>query len=613
MKMPNFKPTPKTLFIATLLAGSLSLTGCVTLPGSQSSQVDTKPQPLQPTYAAKRYSAAGSRTPTYDLRIPAPSETLQDYQQVYEVTPEKTLREQLSAADPNNLWHDFRGEFQLADQYLGLYDDKISFYQERPTHILKVSERAAPYLHFVRTQVQQRNMPMEIALLPAIESGFQATARSNKAAVGLWQFISSTGRHYGLKRTELKEERQDLVKSTHAALNFLQELAQRYQGDYLKALAAYNCGAGNVAKAERKYFKAHPEADEEVPLTYWEIRPYLPKETQNYVPKLLAFSHLVEFAELYDINLYPIVNESVLSVIKVEEALSLNQIGDKLNISESKMRRLNPGFIRHITPKGTNFIVLPKDKKDDFLTMYQNNPRQFHVQWHTHIVQKGDYLGKIAQRYGTTVRVLKRLNNKNSSHLRIGEKLIVSTEADFQYAKTESAPIINHNGRYTVKSGDSLWSIARRHNMSTTQLASLNRLSKQKPLQIGQTLTVSHTPSSQNSTSATAPSQAQQKLKYTVRAGDSLYKIALRHGVSQSQLKKWNRLQGSMIKPGQTLIVYQGEGISKHKYYKIQSGDNLWKIARAHNVSLASLSQYNAIGKRATLQPGQLIKIPFVR
>lgn len=522
------------------------------------------------------------------------------------------------------IWDAMRNRFHLAEKNMGKYDKYIEFYQKRQKHFEASAQRSELYLYYIKSQVEARNMPMEIALLPLVESGFKANARSHKAAVGLWQFIPSTGKMYGLQQNWWFDGRRDVIKSTKAALDFLEHLYQKNNQDWLLALASYNAGYGAVLRAQKKYRKKHPNTPEATHLSFWQLQPYLPRETSHYAPKLLAAAHLIQYSKSYQLSLHPVANEPSFEVVKLNKQISLPAVASALKMDSRLLQQLNPGYLRQATPpKDDHFLLLPDEQLSTFQKQYQKDASRFTVAWQRHKIRPGDVLGKIAQKYGTSVRSIKRLNRLSSNRIRIGQTLLIpiadtsgqsiqlAEAADTPKAQKTSGRSHDSFSTYRVKNGDSLWKIARANNVSIQDLKRWNKLSGNATLRPRQILKIA-AGINKVALSSNQVNYGQIKKTYQVKSGDNLSLIAMRNGVSVSQIRKWNQLAAkSLIRPGKKLIIWQGPETSKHREYRVKNGDNLWVIAKQHKVSTQKLAKYNSLSLKSLLKPGQVIKIPY--
>ena len=539
-----------------------------------------------------------------------------------DVTPDKFSVELKTDVFHPIIWDEMRNQFDLADEHYGKYEHYLSFYNDRKTHLKRVSERAEPYLHYILMEVEKRKMPYEMALLPIVESGFRPVARSSQKAVGLWQFIPGTADIYDLDRNWWYDGRKDVIKSTHAALDYLQKLYKLNNNDWLLALASYNAGLGNVYKAQRKYRKKHkaqPGIKDYQP-NFWEIQEFLPKETQAYVPKLLAVSHIVEYADRFDVELKPIANQPYFTQITLDKQVSLGQVAKLSKTSRDVLAALNPGYHQPATPpNGPYHLLLPADKAADFSVHLENNQEIFNIQWQKHKIRSGDSLGVIAQKYQTSSKAIKKLNGMKNSKIRAGKTLLIPIPADKaglvnqKIAKAEEsintqAKSVKTQNSYTlpqskkhihvVKSGDSFWKLAKYYNVSAKQLANWNNISVKKPLKQGQKLAI-------------YSNQYGEKIQHTLKAGESLWVLAKRYRVSTKEIAGWNQISAKkVLQPGMKLTIWTKAKSKKAINYVVKDGDNLWNIAKANQLSARQLALYNKLSLKSLLKAGQVIQIP---
>lgn len=469
-----------------------------------------------------------------------------------------------------DLWDRIRDGMQMEAADHPRIEAEIAAYLRNKDYMARVADRAEPYLHYIVEELEKRGMPTELALLPVVESAFRPFAYSSGRAAGIWQFIPSTGRHYGLKQTWWYDGRRDVIASTQAALDYLQRL-HGYFSDWELALAAYNSGEGTVMRAVRA------NKNRGQPTDYWSLN--LPRETQAYVPRLLAVRALVADPERYELTLRSIPNEPYLTVVEVGSQIDLALAAELAELPVDDLYRLNPGFNRWATdPEGPHLLVVPIATAERFELALNDLPPQRRVQWERHKIVPGDTLITIANRYHTTVEVLKQVNELNSHHIRAGRHMIVpvaaksaehyALSANQRLLRTQQRQRGNHKQVHIVQSGDTLWDLARRYGATTQQLASWNGISPRDTIRPGQNLVIwSQKPNASQSANkavltqtpagfAKPPAQLQQ-VRYTVRSGDSLYAIASRFGVSVNDLLRWNGLsKQGYLQPGQQLILH---------------------------------------------------------
>ena len=456
----------------------------------------------------------------------------------------------------NDVWLRIPPLYQLSNIDNKRIKTQEDWFLKHKKNIEDISELAAPFLFFITEEIQKRNMPGEIALLPIIESSFKTNAYSHMKASGLWQFVPATGRYFGLKQNWWYDGRRDVYHSTLAALTYLQQLNKYYKGDWLLALAAYNAGAGNIDKAIKKNRKKGK------PVDYWSLA--LPKETFKYIPKLLAVSRIIQNHQELGISLSPIENKPRLMLVDTQSQIELSVVSKMADISLNEMRSYNPAFKQWATdPDGPHHLLIPIDKVEHFekqLALLDDKDR---VQWYRHKIRSGESLSVIARKYKISVSVLKTANRLKNSRIRAGKYLMVPL-ADkglvaYQPVVTTSQKISKNSQTYKVRKGDSFWKIARRFNMSHKQLASLNGLSSGDTLSIGQKLLISKNKPAKKALETSSRDSVELKnseISYKVKSGDSLYTISKHFKVTINDLKRWNHVNlKKYLKPGQELKV----------------------------------------------------------
>ncbi|WP_372866594.1 transglycosylase SLT domain-containing protein, partial [Pseudomonas sp.] len=263
------------------------------------------------------------------------------------------LTDSIVPVEPEDIWQRVRDGYQMQDD-IGVnprIEQQRLWFVSNPSYIEKSGERSSPYIHYIVERLAERNMPMELALLPMIESSYNPLAYSSANAVGLWQFIPSTGRHFNLRQTSWYDGRRDVMASTTAAMNYLSRLHEMFNGDWLLALAAYNAGEGRVSRAIERNQKLG------LPTDYWNLP--LPKETQNYVPKLLALSQVVMSPQAYGVYLEPIPNEPYFEQVELKQHMNLSRVAAMADLDEDELYQLNPAFKKRITLDGPQQLLVP--------------------------------------------------------------------------------------------------------------------------------------------------------------------------------------------------------------------------------------------------------------
>ncbi len=470
--------------------------------------MERAPLPFRPMHVAKTTMlmltgivlAACAQTPPrqVELHLPLPEKMLPSPSAVAKekasrsaaaahVTRGRTIRLEPQPTVASDLWERIRTGLRLSDNLPKELPLRMSWYSQRQYHMDRVVEQSRPYLYLVLQEVERRGMPSEIALLPMVESGYQPFALSRSGAAGIWQFIPSTGRHYGLIQNEWYDGRRNIQASTRAALDFLQDLYERLDNDWLLALAAYNSGGSTVERAVQTARRNGKSGD------FWTIRPLLPKETRHYIPKLLVISAMIKDPDHYGITLKKIPNEPYLTRLQIDKRINLSIAAKLADLSLKELRRLNPGFNYLLTPPdGPHDLLLPVHKAARFKWNLAQLPHEKWIGWRYHTVTAGENLTAIAKHYGITVAALMRANGLNSSLLRIGEQLKIPLQ---EAEATDIASIANLPGRdggitHTVTTGETLWSLARRYRVTITQLAKWNAIPAAKPLIPGQKLII---------------------------------------------------------------------------------------------------------------------------
>jgi membrane-bound lytic murein transglycosylase D len=388
-----------------------------------------------------------------------------------------------------DIWSRLRAEFALTHVEHERIQRELARYRAHPEGLTGTSGHAVPFLYLITDRVARRSMPGEVALVPFVESRYRPQARSPKSATGLWQIMPSTARRFGLDRNWWYDGRKDVVASTDAALEYLSYLNGLFDGDWLLTLAAYNAGEGRVRKA------VSHNAKRGLPTSFWHLP--LPKETRRYVPKILAVSRIVYDPDAYGIALADIPNQPVLGVARFRGQIDLTLAAELADVPLKSLFELNAGFRRWASPPdGPHELLLPTEAVAGFEGRLAAAGPQTPVVWHSHTVARGETLSHIARHYGVPVAAIRDTNRLTGDRIRAGSTLAVprvgdpETLARMMAALPDRDASGNQRVTYTVRRGDSLWTIARRFGVSHRSLADWNDLSLTTVIRPGRKLIV---------------------------------------------------------------------------------------------------------------------------
>jgi membrane-bound lytic murein transglycosylase D len=463
-----------------------------------------------------------------------------------------TLTTPINPAQYGDLFDRMRAGFKLDDySERRAVEQQLRWYAANPEYLQRSFSRADHYLYQIVTQLEQRGMPLELALLPVVESAFEPYAYSRARAAGLWQFIPGTGSRFGLKQDWWYDGRRDIVESTRAALDYLQYLHDEFDGDWLLAIAAYNCGEANVERAVRNNRAAGRSVE------FWDLK--LPSETRAYVPKLLAMKELVTQPDLYGLAFSPIPNLPYFVRVATGGQISMKVAAEIAFLSPAEMYELNPAFHRFATdPTGPYYLLVPVDVADTFTDnlLLLSDEQRSGVEHYT--VKRGDSVASVAKQFNTTADVIRQLNSVPSGPLTVGSDVRVpGALTELPEKVMLAAAHVDRPGRSTrhghvqvVRRGESLWSIARRHGMNVNTLAAMNGMHPGDALRAGQHIrltTADSTPSTHKA----------RRMTYTVREGDTVAQIARLFQCSVPDLLAWNGMSsGTRLHPGQKLRIH---------------------------------------------------------
>lgn len=454
----------------------------------------------------------------------------------------------------------------IVKNYIILYSEKMS---AKMSEILGLSRYYMPIFEEI---LNRYDMPEELKAMAVIESALNPRAVSRAGAKGMWQFMYATAKMYDLHIDSFVDERLDPVKSAEAAAQYLKDSYEIF-GDWNLAIASYNCGAGNVNRAIRRSGGKRE---------FWDIYPYLPRETRGYVPAFVGALYTMNYYKEHGIKPAAIEMPAHVDTFKISKMLHLRQVSDLTGAPIDELKNLNPQYSHEIIPGNDREYILrlPYNYSNAFIdnedSLYRHKADEYFNpvtlkkikdgadgERVVYTVRSGDYLGRIASRHRCTVAQIKRWNNLSSNNIRVGQRLVIyrggnaPASASSSSSAAKSAPPANAT-TYTVKSGDVLGKIAERHGCTVAQLKSWNGLTSNN-IRVGQKLIVAApaTKASQAAqTSKAASSSSGEYTTYVVREGDSFYSIAKNYpGVSAQNIMDYNGLSSSKIRPGMTIKI----------------------------------------------------------
>ncbi len=426
-------------------------------------------------------------------------------------------------------------------------------------------QRAGIYREIILKELKMAGIPEEFIWLPLVESGYKINALSRARALGLWQFIPSTGYKFGLSRDEWIDERMDAIKSTQAAIAYLKELHAMF-GDWLTVLAAYNCGEGRVLRVISRqrinYFDR-----------FWDLYRLLPQETARYVPRFLATLHIIKDPQKYGFELPPQDTAAFsFQVVKVDRMMKLQDIAALLDVSEEIMCILNAELRHKITPDREYNLKIPVNALDKFVQVAADIPAAEKPRLAEktsvvrHKVKRGETLSSIAQRYGVSLVSLREHNNLRANSVLVAGRILTIPMPGVQKAagaisvQNHKESAMTNDGRYRVQRGDTLQSIARRFEVSVERIREINNL-QTDAIYAGQWIQLKNVPQKtaqaklKNKVLTTEDIESLGTDKYIVTKGDNLYRIAQKNNIDVARLKELNNLSDEKITPGQILII----------------------------------------------------------
>ena len=454
----------------------------------------------------------------------------------------------LSAREYPQVWDKLRSGFCLDTIYSSRIDKEILWFKKNKAFVYRSIKRSQPFIHHVIAELEKNNLPLELALLPIVESGYQPYAYSPSKDAGIWQFIPPTAREYGLSKTWSYDGRRDVLNSTKAAAHFLRDMHRHYKRDWLLAIASYNTGAGNVSKSIRK---ANYTIGKK---TFWDLD--LPRETEIYVPKLIALRDIISNPAAYGFKLPKISNKSKTRFIKIPYPIDFYTISILSGLDEKSVHELNPGFSGwYFLPEMQNQLLLPHENAELFKKRFAKLSKIIYVN-KTHKISRGDSLSKISRIHNVSIKSIKVLNNLSSDLIRIGDtlKLPIKGTTDNSNSVTiaNKKYIINDKTityRHVVKRYDNWYKIAKYYNTNLKTLLSWNNATVKTNLKISQKVVIKMKAPVLSSTDNI-------KLRYVVDLGDTVNLISTGFKVSKEELLKTNNIKSSRsLRAGTNLVI----------------------------------------------------------
>ena len=466
------------------------------------------------------------------------------------------LKSTASLGDPqHDLWARIRVGFALPELDTALVQQNEKWYADRPEYVARMLERSKRYLFYIVQEVEKRGMPTEIALLPMIESAFNPKAYSPSHAAGIWQFIPSTGRNYGLKQNWWVDNRRNVIAATSAALDYLQNLHDMF-GSWELALAAYNWGEGSVSRAIAK------NEAKGLPTDYLSLR--MPKETQQYVPRLIAVKNLIQHPQDFDIDLGVVPNAPYFAQITLTQRIDVALAAKLAQTTLEEFTSLNPHYNRPvIQAKGPTTLLLPVDKAAIFATNLENYSKPL-VSWQPYYAKRGEKLASIASHHGISSARLKEVNGTVLKRGRLTGNQVMLVPgyggAKFEnvsFSEIQAAPELHASTEiYTARRGDTLQSIAKHAGVKVTQIKAWNHL-KSNRVALHQKIYLSPADKTLKSSRRAVAVSATKPRRYTVRRGDTLFSIAQRFDVELDDLLRWNKLSSRKhLHPGDKVSIF---------------------------------------------------------
>ena len=436
----------------------------------------------------------------------------------------------------DNVWERIRITGQIKQEYL---DEKtieyVNEYLKNPKQLDMLFEKGRYFIYFVLEELDRYGLPSELALLPYIESSYDPFSISSSGAMGIWQFMPATARIYGLKDSWWYEQRHDPLISSKAAIRYLAYLHNRFNKDITYTLSAYNGGPTLLEKRIKLNRKSG------LPTDYKNLK--LPKQTLEYVPKFLAILELIINAKKYGINLPDFPNKPVLGSVELDGQVEILAFSEFANLKPEFVYKLNAGYTKWASPPGKKaYFIVPIELEEELNLRKDHFVQKNQINWVTHKVSSGENLWKIARQYDTEVNILKKVNYLKSNVLSLNQELLIPLSND------QNQAFIPYQA-HIISEGDTLWKLGKKYKISPAEIAKNNGLRLNAPLTIGKELNIG------NKNIYRTINSKKRTILYSVKQGDSLYRIADIFNIEISDIKKINELEHNEITPGQVLKI----------------------------------------------------------
>jgi len=438
---------------------------------------------------------------------------------------------------PSDVWEymifnsDYEKDFILDQKTLSYINRHIQDLEKFNDYLNK----SYYFIYYVIQELEAANLPVELALIPFVESNYDPFSISPSGAVGLWQFMPKTGRIFNLEKSWWSEDRHDPFRSTHAAIGYFKYLFERFDNDIYLALAAYNAGPTYLDRQIKKNYRRGMDTD------FWSLS--LNSQVTEYIPKYVALREVVFNSEKYNVNLPFIPVESVVQKIEIPGQVEILTLSEYLDIKPELIYKLNAGYTKWASaPKDKSIFYVPIEKT--FLLDSPDSPFENvnQINWISHVVVSGDSLWKLAKKYDTEIRIIKEINYIDSYLLSINDTLLIPL------SKSKSNNFIPYE-MHIVSEGDTLWDLSKKYNIDIEDLIRMNSLKKDSYLQLGQQLTIGNKNIHRNIESK------KRTILYSVKQGDNLYKISDLFDVTVESIKEINDFETSDLMPGQIIKI----------------------------------------------------------